>query len=157
MGSSSLEASRVVAPVARALQLGICSGRAPRGAEKLPVTRAVCFKSKFPLLTPKASGEGANCSSDAETGGAQGFGLLDAVRTSALGKREARGWFALAWGYFRHPLGFILQPQGETSLLSDTVMSLSPCSASESGEQESWAAPAPSPHPCRQLSQGVGE
>lgn len=55
-------------------------------------------------------------------------------------------------GAFRHPLGFALQPQGETFRLTDVVMAPSPCPAGEGGEEEEgWAALAPSLRLCRQL------
>lgn len=55
-------------------------------------------------------------------------------------------------GAFGHPLGFALQPQGETFLLTDAVTAPSPCSAGEGGEEEGWAALAPSLRLCRQLA-----
>lgn len=56
-------------------------------------------------------------------------------------------------GAFGHPLGFALQPQGETFCLTDAVTAPSPCPAGEGGEEEEgWAALAPSLRLFRQLS-----
>lgn len=59
-------------------------------------------------------------------------------------------------GAVGHGLGFALQLQGEASLLSDAVTAPLPCSARGGGAEDSWAVPAPSLSPCRQLSRGAG-